>query len=197
MLPHLTYHISRIPVDPCRIVHLQPRPHDLVGIRDRSRKHLGESTQKQEVERAELSLLLGRAAAADHLQLFVRHELQRAVRNAEQGRDQTAIETPQAFRTENLPRPVGDGTVRAGMRRGCGQHPRFDHPDGVRPNRRHSSCHKTNMSKRKAFFFSPAYLGGGQSINPEKNFYLPHPTPGRSRSTKAGTLGREILGARV
>jgi len=54
------------------------------------------------------------------------------VGDAEEGRDETAVEAREAIGAEDLARAVEDGSVGAGVLGGGGEHARFDHPDWVR-----------------------------------------------------------------
>lgn len=93
-----------------RVVGLQPRPQNLVRIRDASGEYLGETGYNKEVGipqrprpavRIFVRVRRGRLGPVQ-LQFLVRHELKRPVADAEERWYKTPVEARQALRAEDL-----------------------------------------------------------------------------------------------
>ena len=143
--PHLPDHIPRARVRLPGLVRLQPRTDDLVRVGQGAGEDLGQPAQQQVVDVAQFSRPACRSCgtageATGPLQPLVSHELQRAVRDAEEGGHQAAVEAGEPFGAEDLPRAVEDGGVGSRVLGGGREHACFDHPDRVRREGRQGSC---------------------------------------------------------
>lgn len=82
-VPDLLHHVASVEVGLARIVNLQPGADDLIRVCDAASKHLAHGTQRQEVEVGE-PVLASAGDAPAILELLIRHELYRSMRNAEE-----------------------------------------------------------------------------------------------------------------
>lgn len=81
--PDLRYHIPRRSICRSRVVRLQSRSNYLIGVCDTAGEYLRRCAEVEIVKVAQLCLSANLTASVV-LQLLVCHELDRAVRNAEQ-----------------------------------------------------------------------------------------------------------------
>ena len=117
------------------VVYLESRPHHLVWVGHGSSKDLANRAQGQEVHVGEFVLASsGRAPAV--LQLLVCHELDRAVRDTEQGRHQPPVEALDTFRRPKMCRAMPYRLVCAWGVLSRRQHTRLDHPYRIRKESR-------------------------------------------------------------
>lgn len=94
--PDLLHDVTCTPVFVVGVISLQSSPHNLVWVSDASREHLAHSTEGEEVHVGKLVLSTS-CDAKIVLQLLIGHELNCAMRDAEQRWYQTTIETTHTF----------------------------------------------------------------------------------------------------
>lgn len=112
-LEHLPDNVSGILVLFAGVVDLQSCTDDLVWVCDGAGKHFADSTQQQKIRVRETVF----AASCDSplvFELLVRHELDSPMRDADEGRRESAVEALETFRLPQLARTVPYRSVRTG-----------------------------------------------------------------------------------
>jgi hypothetical protein len=111
VLPDLFDHVHRPAVPRLCIVGLQSRSHDLVRICDAPRENLAHSAQVEVIDVSQALRSIGPPRTPAVLQLLVRHELNSAVTDAEERRQEPPIKALDALRLVQIKSTVRDGAV--------------------------------------------------------------------------------------
>ena len=122
--------ISRTVVTCVGIVGLETRSDNLVGVCYTAGEHLADSAEQQKIKVGQ-AVPTTAARTPMILELFVRHELDRTVADAEQRWDEATVESPKSFCLPQVRRALTNGFVSAWCIARRRKHACLDHPDGV------------------------------------------------------------------